>query len=891
VGKTLIIAEKPSVARDLAAVLGKFNNRDGHLENGRYIVSWAFGHLLELAEPEDYDAVLKRWDLAALPIMPASFQLKPIASGRKQLGVLKGLLRSNQVDEVVNACDAGREGEIIFRRIYETAGCTKPFRRLWLSEATPAAVKAAFRKLRPGRELDSLAAAAEARSRADWLVGINATRAWTCRHGALLSVGRVQTPTLALVVQRDREIRNFRPEPYWQVVAHFSDTTQSYDGLWTRDDRDRFTALEQAERIQRALAGVTTARVTKVGQKDKQEPPPQLYYLTALQRDANRRYGLTAKATLDAAQALYEKHKLFTYPRTDSRYLMASLAGTLAGRIDAVTGVPDYAGFRPPTTTLTDKRFVDDSKVTDHHAIIPTATTPDLGALSKPERQVYDLVARRFLAPFFFQHCYTQVTVLTEAAGEPFVSRGRVEIDPGWRVLYNRDEDEEAEPALPLLAEGQTVNLEGVDVLEKTTKPPKRYTEASLLAAMENAGRFLEDTESAGTLKAAGGIGTPATRAAIIETLIKRDYMRREKKSLIPTAKGEGLIDLVPEALRSVELTVRWENGLLDIERGGVDAAEWMERIKNYTREVVQLAREQESVGERVQTHGEALGQCPLCGREVIEYPKSYGCSGYRDGCKFAIWKEVAGKKITAKQARDLLAKGRTGVIRGFKSKAGKTFDAILVLGQDGKVGFEPPDRTAGCAEGNRWRVWSRRNLRDGLKMTVETSSPPSSPERVFSSYSLKDSCNDRYRFCPSAIAQGPEGAIRVTGDDALLDRRYDATPGPRIDFQRVLEGQFPLRWVQIRCPEHHGGHLLPGDKVIGVEVTGIVAFNNAVGGRRGNVALGPSALGVGKNGAGLGCKLERFQEHRHELGPGDVVFGAERPVGIARDGPERDQS
>ena len=345
--KTLIIAEKPSVARDLAAVLGRFDKRDGFLENGQYVVSWAFGHLVELAEPEDYDPGLKRWDIGSLPVLPGRFKLNIIPAGKKQFGVLKSFLRSNAIDGVVNACDAGREGELIFRRICEAVGATKPIRRLWLSEATPAAVKEAFRKLRPGRELDNLGAAAEARSRADWLVGINATRAFTCRHGQLLSVGRVQTPTLALVVQREREIRAFTPTPYWEIWATFrKETGQTYRGKWAKGDTDRL--LEQGEALALVARLGGSGEVVRVEQKETREQPPTLFNLNDLQKETNKKHGLTAKATLDAAQALYERHKLLTYPRTDSRHLTVAVArDTLVGRVGALAGVPELRRADP----------------------------------------------------------------------------------------------------------------------------------------------------------------------------------------------------------------------------------------------------------------------------------------------------------------------------------------------------------------------------------------------------------------------------------------------------------------------------------------------------------------------------------------------------------------
>nr|WP_109206281.1 type IA DNA topoisomerase [Moorella sp. Hama-1] len=688
------MTEKPSVARDLAAALGSFRSQGGYLENGQYYISWALGHLLELAEPEDYDPTLKKWSLEQLPFIPREFTLKPISSGRKQLAVIKGLVQAPDVSAVVNACDAGREGELIFRRIYTWCKGQKPVKRLWLSEATSAAIKEAFRHLRVGEELDNLAAAAEARAQADWLVGINATRAFTCRHKRLLSVGRVQTPTLALVVAREREIRAFKPEPYFELWATFrKNTGATYQGKWFQEKQDRLPEKKEAG----DLAGRIGAggAVETVEQKEAREQPPQLFNLNDLQKEANKKYGLTAQQTLDAAQALYEKHKLLTYPRTDSRHLTAALVrDTLAGRLQALAGIPAYASLVPKTLPQLGKRYVDDSKVSDHHALIPTAASPDSSKLNPAEQKVYDLVARRFLAIFYPDARYAVTRVVTTAGGESFLSQGRVELDQGWKAVYGQQEEggaenkDEESQALPQLAEGEAVAVQGVEVKAKQTRPPQRYTEATLLAAMENAGRLVEDKEMADTLKAAGGIGTPATRAAIIERLIKVGYLQREKKNLLPTEKGETLIGLVPEEVKSVELTARWEEGLKEIEEGRRDCKEWLEGIKNFTMEVVQMAREQEAA-PAAEPGREALGQCPLCGREVMEYPKSYGCSGYKEGCKFAIWKEIAGKKITAGQAKELLQKGKTGVIKGFKSKAGKKFDAALALGEEGRVGFE----------------------------------------------------------------------------------------------------------------------------------------------------------------------------------------------------------
>ncbi|MQL51836.1 DNA topoisomerase III [Desulfofundulus thermobenzoicus] len=588
--KTLIVAEKPSVARDVAAVLGRFTKKDGWLENGQYVVSWALGHLVELAEPEDYDKSLKKWSLDTLPIIPQRFRIRPVEKTRKQLDILKRLLNSPEIGLVVNACDAGREGELIFRRVYAWCGCKKPVKRLWLSEATPAAVRKALSELRDGRYFDDLAAAAEARSQADWIVGMNATRAFTVRHGELLSVGRVQTPTLALIVAREREIREFVPQTYWEIWAIFQKTSgETYAGKWFKGDSDRLFDFKEAEAVVARAAGADAGRVVRVENKRVRELPPMLFNLNDLQKEANRRFGFTAQHVLDVAQALYEKHKLLTYPRTDSRHLTWAIArDTLASRLAAMAAAPEYAGLVPRDPAPLGKRYVDDARVTDHHAIIPTAIAPNLAALDQDARRIYDLVARRFLVAFYPEAVYAETLAVTEAGGETFFSKGRVELEPGWRMVYGREGVAESDDhALPSLVEGEPVSVEDVKPLEKRTKPPARFTEATLLAAMENAGRLVDDKDMADTLKSAGGIGTPATRASIIETLIRRAYIQRESKSLVPTGKGERLIDLVPEAVKSVELTARWEQGLMEIERGRMNAGQWLNGIKEFTKELV----------------------------------------------------------------------------------------------------------------------------------------------------------------------------------------------------------------------------------------------------------------------------------------------------------------
>ena len=716
--KTLVITEKPSVGRDLAKVLGRFKNKEGYLENEQFIVSWAVGHLVELAAPEDYNPALKRWSLHALPFIPGEFLHKVIPETARQFQVLKDLLLSPRVNLIVNACDAGREGENIFRRIYTQADCAKEVKRLWLRETTPAAVRAAFENLRENRELDSLAVAAAARAQADWLVGINATRAFTCRHKELLSVGRVQTPTLALIVAREREIRNFQAAKYWEVWATFrKDTGETYRGKWLADKKDRFSSAAAAREMAAVCLNNRESVVSAVEEKEVKEPPPLLFNLNDLQKEANQKHGLTAGQTLQAAQVLYEKYKLITYPRTESRHLTTLLAKTISKRIAALATAAEYQPFVPGHLPPLSRRYVDDARVTDHHALLITETKPRLAGLGRPEQIVYDLVARRLLAVFYPAARSNVTRVITAAGRETFLSRGKVELEKGWKIVYPASEKkDEEEQVLPPLTAGEQVFLEEANALEKQTKPPPRYTEATLLAAMEKAGRFVEDKEMQDILKAAGGIGTPATRAAIIERLIQVGYVKRQKKTLFPTTKGEALIDLVPEEVKSPELTARWEQGLLEIEAGEQKPEQWLGAIKDFTAQIITLVKTQEAAastkvwigtrtragagpgppapgaepaaGSNVSPEQEILGKCPLCGKDVREFSKGYGCTGWKEGCRFVVWKEIAGKKITPAQAKSLLKKGHTGLIKGFRARAGKAFSAALALNEEGKVIF-----------------------------------------------------------------------------------------------------------------------------------------------------------------------------------------------------------
>lgn len=585
------------MARDIAKVLGHFNYKDGYMENSQYIITWAIGHLVQLAEPEDYDISLKKWSLDRLPFIPTTFKLRPANHAREQLKIIQKLLRRRDVVEVINACDAGREGELIFRYIYTYCRCRKPIKRLWLSETTAAAVKKAFKNLRSSQEYDFLAAAAQLRAQADWIIGMNGTRAFSAKHGPTLSVGRVQTPTLALVVAREDEIRNFVPQHYWELWADFlTPEGDLYRGKWFGGDRDRFDTQDEAERVKAKVLG-KPGQVTSVDKEKVSEPPPLLYNLTDLQRDANRILGLTAERTLDIAQDLYERHKLLTYPRTESRHLTADLAATLNERLAALGTAPEYAKLADSidASSLSEsKRYVNDAKVTDHHAVIPTPVAPDLVSLDENERAVYDLVARRFLAAFYPAAEYQKTSVVTTVESETFVSSGRVEITAGWKKVYRDTGDQATDKLLPPLIEGQKVIVRDPAVIHKKTQPPPRYTEDTLLAAMEHAGRYVDDAQAKDLLKKAGGLGTPATRAAIIERLCQVQYLTRKGKTLVPTPKGELLLSLMPDEIKSPELTARWEEKLGRIERGKGSPREFLNGIIAMTENLMAHVRSQE---------------------------------------------------------------------------------------------------------------------------------------------------------------------------------------------------------------------------------------------------------------------------------------------------------
>jgi len=639
----VVLAEKPSVARELAAFLGASGRHDGYFEGRGYQVTWALGHLATLKEPQDYDPALKKWSLATLPFVPDRFEVKPLGDkgAGKQLSVVRRLFRA--ADELICATDAGREGELIFRYILDLTGCAgKPARRLWLSSLTESAIRDAFRRLRPLADYDDLYAAARCRSEADWVVGLNATRYYTVRYrtpGLLWSVGRVQTPVLAMIVRRDDEIRHFKPEPFWELLTRYRAVTFRFAG-------DRFLKEEDGRDV---LARVQGHPFTVLGVERKPErvQPPQLYDLTELQRDMNRRYGLSADATLKAAQSLYEA-KLISYPRTDSRYLGGDMKAKIPGILEGLRPLkPAEIGKLDLGALAFTGRIVNDAKVSDHHAIIPTGKQPT--TLPSAAQKVYDAVVVRLIAAFY-PVCVKEVTTVNGVSNAvPFRARGVRVVEPGWTTLYPRKPDpkNEEEQEFPEFRPGETGPHEPL-LRKGETAPPKVYTEATLLGAMETAGKLVDDEALKEALKERG-LGTPATRAAVIETLLDRGYIRREGKTLTATDLGRYLVALVQDRnLKSPELTGDWEAKLREIERGRLEPGRFMAEIVRYTGEVVRPDGSAAPDPTR-------LGDCPRCGRPVIEGKKGFGCSAWREGCPFVLWREYRGRTLADEEIRELL--------------------------------------------------------------------------------------------------------------------------------------------------------------------------------------------------------------------------------------------
>ncbi len=727
--KILVIAEKPSVGRDLVRVLpGAFTKSEGYLEGPDHVVTWAVGHLVQLADPDEYDERFKKWRMADLPIVPDQFRLVVRDErSKKQMNVVKRLLGRDDVEAVVNACDAGREGELIFAYLYEKAGSKKPVQRLWLNSMTTNAIREAFGALRPGAELALLEAAARSRSEADWIVGMNATRAATIRlrssFDGAVSLGRVQTPTLAILARREQEIRAFVPEPYWVVDALFeADGRRSYEGRYHDGANPRVGSAEGAAAVVEACRG-QRGEITKLEKSERKERAPLLYDLTSLQRDANSRFGFSARRTLAAAQRLYEEHKALTYPRTNSRFITRDMIPEIKPIARLVGEQRDYAAaskYVLGLDVLPLARVVNDEKVTDHHAIIPTrAERHPVDKMSQDDRRIYDLVVKRFLAIFHPDAVFENTRVETTVATHVFRTRGKLMLVPGWRGVYGesadgdgrQDEDEGREQQLPRLERGEDVEVKDVSSEEKETKPPRRYTEGSLLAAMETAGKLVDEEELREAMKDSG-IGTPATRAAIIERLIQVGYIERDARALVVTEKGLNVIRLLGEhPLTSPGLTGDWEHRLARIETGSDSREAFMGDIVKFTESTVS---ELDTKLKDVRIPRANLGPCPVCGRDIVENRKGYSCWSREDpGCGFVIWKSKAGKTLPVSVARELIKTGRTEKpVTGFKGRSGKSFRARLMLHQneDGKwrvefnepwakEGAKPPEAEEGQAE------------------------------------------------------------------------------------------------------------------------------------------------------------------------------------------------
>jgi DNA topoisomerase III len=716
---TLVIAEKPSVGRDLTRVLpGAFTKHEGYLEGPEHIVTWAVGHLVQLADPDEYDDRLKKWRMADLPIVPDRFKLVVRDErSKKQMTVVKRQLDRDDIDLVVNACDAGREGELIFAYLYEKAGSKKPVQRLWLNSMTTDAIKNAFAALRPSDELALLEQAARSRSEADWIVGMNATRAATIRlrssFDGAVSLGRVQTPTLAILAKREQEIRAFTPEPYWVVDATFDpvqDRPRVYEGRYHAGASPRIKTVEEATAVVEAVRG-QTGEITKLEKSEQRERPPFLYDLTSLQSDASSRYGFTARRTLAAAQRLYEEHKAITYPRTNSRYLTSDLISDIKPIARLVGSQREYAEaarYVLGLDVLPLGRVVNDAKVTDHHAIIPTrAERHPVDKMSNDDRRIYDLAVRRFLAVFHPEAVFENTRVETTVAAHVFRTRGKLILVPGWRAVYGEsadgeraDDDEGREQQLPRLERGERVETLEVASEAKETKPPRRYSDGTLVRTMETAGKLVEDEELREAMKDSG-IGTPATRAAIIERLIQVGYVERDGRALVVTEKGQGVIRLLGQhALTSPSLTGDWERRLALIETGEDSREAFMGDIVRFTEDTVgELDRNLKDV--RIPRAN--LGPCPICGRDIVENRKGYSCWSREDpGCGFVIWKSKTGKQLPVTVARELIKTGRTEKpVTGFKGRSGKSFRARLALQQteDGKwrVEFDEPWAKAGA--------------------------------------------------------------------------------------------------------------------------------------------------------------------------------------------------
>ena len=666
----LVITEKPSVAKSISAVLGANKRQDGYQEGNGYLVSWCFGHLAELASADVYDEAYGKWNREQLPIIPDSWQYSVGRDKKKQLDLLSSLMRREDVTEVINACDAGREGELIFRTVYHLAGCQKPMKRLWISSMEDNAIREGFEQLRDGSQYDNLYAAALCRSKADWLVGINATRLFSVLYHRTLNVGRVVSPTLSLLVQREAEIKAFQPEPFYTVKLNAKDFSVSGDKLKNKQD---------AEKLKESCTG-STAVVRSVEQKEKSEKAPALYDLTTLQRDANRILGFTAQQTLDYLQSLYEK-KLCTYPRTDSRFLTDDMAANVSGIADIAAGICGMS-----ISAVNSAQVCDSKKVSDHHAVIPTesAGKQDISALPAGEREILKLVARQVLMAVSEPHSYMETVVTVDCGGQSFTAKGKTVLNTGWKAYVDSDKKE---AVLPQLTEGQVLDVFTPTIEEGKTKPPAHFTEDTLLSAMERAGakEMPDDAERK-------GLGTPATRAGILEKLVSAGFVERKKNkkavNLIPQEVGVSLITVLPEQLQSPLLTAEWENRLKEIEHGNLSPDSFMDGISQMVSDLVQDYEVMDGADVLFTSGRPVVGKCPRCGSPVTESKTGFFCE--RRSCRFGLWKDnryLSAKRIilTKKMAEGLIKDGKTFVSGMYSEKTGKTYSAYIVLSDDGQ--------------------------------------------------------------------------------------------------------------------------------------------------------------------------------------------------------------
>lgn len=683
----LVLAEKPSVAMSLSKVIGANQRGDGYMEGNGYLVSWCVGHLVELSQPEAYDEKYARWKYDDLPILPEHWQYQVSASTKKQFGILKKLMQRKDVESLICATDAGREGELIFRLVYQQAGCKKPVERLWISSMEDSAIREGFQKLRPGTEYDALYEAALCRERADWIVGINATRLFSCLYGQTLNVGRVMTPTLAMVVMRDAAIRAFKSEPFYSAELKFRDFQAG---------GERMKEKAEAEKLVAECCQAGSAIITKVEQKEKSEKPPALFDLTSLQREANRQLGFTAQQTLDYTQALYEK-KLVTYPRTDSRYLTADMAPLVPELVSVIQQSFQIQPDAPAPVNAA--QVINSKKVTDHHAIIPTKTAAgyDISSLPSGEQAILTMLAVRLICAVGTPCRYAETIVEAECADQKFRTKGKTVTEMGWRQYAEKtseDAEKHAEEGdFPELSEGMILELAGVDLKEGKTSPPKRFTEDLLLSAMESAS---SDEFPAGVERK--GIGTPATRAAIIEKLVQKGFIERrgdkKKKYLCSTDKGNALVTVVPEQIQSPSMTADWEEKLLKIEHGEYDSDAFMGEISSMVSGLVKTYEAVKGADVLMQPERKVIGSCPACGSDVCETAKGWFC---RDkSCKFALWKEnrffqTLGKQMTEELAKQLVNQGKARLIHCYSRKSNRYYDTTVHVetGEDGAAAFK----------------------------------------------------------------------------------------------------------------------------------------------------------------------------------------------------------